>query len=92
MVGSYNAQLIYLIGYSRRRCGATTALIKQPQIQTHTHTHTHNEEPEILNRILWEGIRFLGKMDEVCQKFCLIYFDAQIRKFLTIENFQETIL
>ena len=54
MMGSYNARLIYPIGYSRRRCGATAALIRQPQ------THLHNEEPEIRNRILWEGVRFLG--------------------------------
>ena len=53
-MGSYNAQLIYRIGYSRRRCGATAVLIRQPQ------THPHNEEPEIRNRILWEGVRFLG--------------------------------
>ena len=33
---------------------ATAALIRQPQ------THPHNEEPEIRNRILWEGVRFLG--------------------------------
>ena len=50
-MGSYNARLIYPIGYSRRRCGATAALIRQPQ------THPHNEEPEIQNRILWEGVR-----------------------------------
>ena len=54
MMGSYNARLIYPIGYSRRRCGATAALIRQPQ------THPHNKEPEIWNRILWEGVRFLG--------------------------------
>ena len=54
MMISYNARLIYPIGYSRRRCGATAALIRQPQ------THPHNEEPEIRNRILWEGVRFLG--------------------------------
>ena len=54
MMGSYNAQLIYPIGYSRHHCGATSALIRQPQ------THPHNEEPEIQNRILWEGVRFLG--------------------------------
>ena len=54
MMGSYNARLIYPIGYSRRRCGATAALIRQPQ------THPHNEEPEIWNRILWEGVQFLG--------------------------------
>ena len=55
-MGSYNARLIYPIypGYSRRRCGATAALIRQPQ------NHPHNEEPEIRNRILWEGVRFLG--------------------------------
>ena len=52
MMGCYNARLIYPIGYSRRRCGATAALIRQPQ------THPHNEEPEIRNRILWEGVRF----------------------------------
>ena len=51
MMGSYNARLIYPIGYSRRRCGATAALIRQPQ------NHPHNEEPEIRNRILWEGVR-----------------------------------
>ena len=44
-MGSYNARLIYPIGYSRRRCGATAALIRQPQ------THPHNKEPEIRNRI-----------------------------------------
>ena len=54
MMGSYNSRLIYPIGYSRRRCGATTALIRQPQ------NRPHNEEPEIWNRILWEGVRFLG--------------------------------
>ena len=53
-MGSYNARLIYPIGYSRRRCGATATLIRLPQ------THSHNEEPEIRNRILWEGVRFLG--------------------------------
>ena len=41
MMGSYNARLIYPIEYSRCRCGATAALIRQPQ------THPHNEEPEI---------------------------------------------
>ena len=51
---SYNARLIYPIGYSRLRCGVTAALIRQPQ------THPHNEEPEIRNRILWEEVRFLG--------------------------------
>ena len=51
---SYNAWLIYPIEYSRRLCGATAVLIRQPQI------HPHNEEPEIRNRILWEGVRFLG--------------------------------
>ena len=55
MMGSYNAQHIYPIGYSRCCCGATPALIRQPQ------THPHNEEPEIRNRILWEGVRFLGE-------------------------------
>ena len=40
MMGSYNARLIYPIGYSRRRCGATAALIRQPQ------TPPHNKEPE----------------------------------------------
>ena len=54
MMGSYNARLIYPIGYSRRRCGATAALIRQQQ------NHPHNEEPEIRNRILWKGVRFLG--------------------------------
>ena len=54
IMGSYNARLIYPIGYARRRCGATAALIRQPQ------NHPHNEEPEIRNRILWEGVRFLG--------------------------------
>ena len=54
IIGSYNARLIYPFGYSRRRCVATAALIRQPQ------THHHNEEPEIRNRILWEGVRFLG--------------------------------
>ena len=55
-MGSYNARIvdIYPIGYSRRRSGATAALIRQPQ------THPHNEKPEIRNRILWEGVRFLG--------------------------------
>ena len=53
-MGSYNARLIYPIRYSRRRCGATAALIRQPQ------THPPNEEPEIRNRFLWEGVRFLG--------------------------------
>ena len=53
-MGSYNARLIYPIGYSRHRCGATAALIRQPQ------NHPHNEEPEIRNRILWEGVRFLA--------------------------------
>ena len=54
MMGSYNARHIYPAGYSRHRCGATAALIRQPQ------PHPHNEEPEIRNRILWEGVRFLG--------------------------------
>ena len=53
-MGSYNMRLIYPIGYSRRRCEATAALIRQPQI------HPHNEEPEIRNKILWEGVRYLG--------------------------------
>ena len=53
-MGSYNTRLIYPIGYSRRRCGATEALIRQQQI------NLHNQEPEIRNRILWEGVRFLG--------------------------------
>ena len=54
MMGSYNAWLIYPIGYSRSHCGATAALNRQPQI------HPHNKEPEIRNRILWKGVRFLG--------------------------------
>ena len=54
IMGTFNARHIYPIGYSRRRCGATAALIRQPQ------THPHNEEPEIRNRILWEGVRFLA--------------------------------
>ena len=54
IMGTFNARHIYPIGYSRRRCGATTALIRQPQ------THPHNEEPEIRNSILWEGVRFLA--------------------------------
>ena len=52
-MGSYNARLqkeFTLFGYSRRRCGATAALIRQPQ------THPHNEDPEIRNKILWEGV------------------------------------
>ena len=53
-MGSYNARLIFPIGYSRRRCGATAALIRHPQ------THPYNEEPEIRNRILLEGVRFSG--------------------------------
>ena len=53
-MGTFNARHIYPIGYSRRRCGATVALIRQPQ------THPHNEEPEIRNRILWEGVRFVA--------------------------------
>ena len=53
-MGSYNTRLIYPIGYLRRRCGATAALIRQPQ------THPHNKEPEIRNRILWKGVLFLG--------------------------------
>ena len=53
-MGSYNARHIYPTGYSRHRCGATVALIRQPQ------PHPHNEEPEILNRISWEGVQFLG--------------------------------
>ena len=47
-MGFYNAQLIYPIGYSRRRYGATAALIRQPQ------THPHNEEPD-------DGTEFYGK-------------------------------
>ena len=54
IMGSYNARHIYPIGYSRRSCGATAALIRQPQ------AHPHNKEPEIRNRILWEGVRFLA--------------------------------
>ena len=54
IMGIFNARHIYPIGYSRRRCGATAALIRQPQ------TYPHNEEPEIRNRILWEGVRFLA--------------------------------
>ena len=54
IMGTFNARHIYPIGYSRRRCGATAALIRQPQ------THPRNEEPEIRNRILWEGVRFLA--------------------------------
>ena len=53
-MGSYRGGLIYPIEYSRRSCGATAALIREPQ------THPHNEEPEIGNRILWEGVQFLG--------------------------------
>ena len=52
ITGSYNTQHIYPIGYSMCRCGATATLIRQPQ------THPHNEEPEIQNRILWEGSDF----------------------------------
>ena len=44
MMGSYNARLIYPIECSRRRCGATAALIRQPQ------THPHNEEPEFYGK------------------------------------------
>ena len=40
-MGSYNARHIYSIEYSSRRCGATAALIRQPQ------THPHNEKPEL---------------------------------------------
>ena len=54
IMGSYNARHIYPIGYSRRCCGATAVLIRESQ------THPHNEEPEIRNRILWEGVRFLA--------------------------------
>ena len=54
IMGSYNVRHIYPIGYSRCRCGATAALIRQSQ------THPHNKEPEIQNRILWEGVRFLA--------------------------------
>ena len=53
-MGSYNALKIYPIVYSRHRCGTAAALIRQPQ------THPHNEEPEIQNRILWEGVQFLA--------------------------------
>ena len=52
-MGSYNTRLIYPIGYSRRRCGATATLIRQPQ--TPSRQGTRNT-----NRILWEGVRFLG--------------------------------
>ena len=48
-MGSYNARLIYPIGYSRRRCRATAVLIRQPQ------THPHNEEPEIRVRFFGVG-------------------------------------
>ena len=41
---------IYPITYLQRRCGTTTALIRQSQ------TLPHNEEPEIRKRILWEGV------------------------------------
>ena len=54
IMGSYYARHIYSIGYSRRRCGATTELIRQPQ------THPHSEEPEIRNRILCKGVQFLA--------------------------------
>ena len=54
IMGSYNERHIYPIGYSRRRCGATALLIRQPQ------AHRHNEEPEIRNWILWEWVRFLA--------------------------------
>ena len=52
--GAAVGRLEYQIGYSRRRCGATAALIRQPQ------THPHNEESEIRNKILWEEVQFLG--------------------------------
>ena len=57
-MGSYNKRNFTLFGYSRRRCGTAAAFIRQPQ------TQPHNEEPEIRNRILWKGVRFLACMSE----------------------------
>ena len=50
IIGSYNTRRIYPIGYSGRCCGSTAV---QPK------TYPHNVEPEIRNRILWEGVWFL---------------------------------
>ena len=44
MMGSYNAQLIYPIGYSRRRCGATAALIRQPRTPSQRGTRKYETE------------------------------------------------
>ena len=49
MMGSYNARLIYPIGYSKRRCGATVALIRQPQINPEKRG-TRNTEQNIMGR------------------------------------------
>ena len=72
-MGSYNARLIYPIGYTRRCCGATAVLIRQPQ------THPHNEEPGIRNRIIWEGVRYIGLLQKMkkmldCLKSQLVHF------------------
>ena len=64
-MGFHDAWLIYPIGYSRRRCGATAALIRQPQI------HPHNEEPEIRNRIfMGRGPIFMTMIIFYMKKVC----------------------
>ena len=40
MMGSYNARLIYPIGYSRRRCGTQGAAVGQPRRSSGSHGHT----------------------------------------------------
>ena len=92
MMGSYNARLFYPIGYSRCRCGAIAALIRQPQ------THPHNVEPEIRNRILWEGARLLGvgeiweKLDSALTCVTLSIAIQQAAKHKSIHNYYSLLI
>ena len=53
-MGSYNAAHIYpVLGTQGAAVGQLWRSSGSPQ------PHPHNEEPEIRNRILWEGVRFL---------------------------------
>ena len=49
-MGSYNVRHIYPTGNSRRRCGATAALIRQPQPHKTSQQGTRNTEQNFLGR------------------------------------------
>ena len=50
IMGSYNARLIYPIGHSRRLCGATAALIRQPENHRPSQRGTRNTEQSFMGR------------------------------------------